>query len=100
MAVRLRPHTEQLHVCFCCSFILRSTASFSTLTKDFRSSSPNPNQNCLIRSRSSGPEVFHIFSLEIPDGRSGSGSEACSFFGFFFFLYFFDFGTEPFVDRC
>src|SRR5690349_1541364 len=116
MAVRFLPHTVQLHVCFCCSFIFLRTASFSTLTRDLRSVSLSPNQNSLIRSRSSCEFVFHIFSLDIP-GRSccggggggtgagewpwssnaywwlssGNSSPGPAVFFFFFFLGFFDF---------
>ena len=63
MAVRLRPHTVQLHECFCCSFIFFSTASFSTLTNDRRSVSSSDNQNSLMRSRSSAVDVFQMRSL-------------------------------------
>jgi len=57
---RFRPHTAQLQLCFCCSFILRRTVSFSILTRLRRSSSPSPSQNSLMRSRSSVELVPHI----------------------------------------
>src|SRR6516225_10848865 len=80
MATRFRPHTVQLQECFCCSFIFFSTASFSTLTRDLRSSSLSDSQNNLIRSRSSWEDVFHIFSFDIPDLRGGgtTGRRAAS----------------------
>ena len=49
-----------MQLCFCCSFIFLSTASFSILTRLRRSSSPSPSQNSLMRSRSSVVEVLQI----------------------------------------
>ena len=57
---RFRPHTAQLQLCFCCSFIFFRTASFSTLTRFLRSSSPRPSQNSLMRSLSSVEDVLQI----------------------------------------
>jgi hypothetical protein len=59
---RFLPQTAQLQLCLCCSFIFRNTVSFSTLTNSFLSFSPSPNQNSLIRSRSSVEFVDHIFA--------------------------------------
>ena len=57
------PHTEQLQLCLCCSFILRSTASFSTLTRDRLSSSDSCNQNSRMRCLSSVQFVLVQISL-------------------------------------
>lgn len=57
---RFRPQTAQLQLCFCCSFIFFRTASFSTLTRFLRSSSPRPSQNSLMRSLSSVEDVLQI----------------------------------------
>ena len=82
---RFRPHTAQLQLCFCCSFIFRNTASFSTLTSALRSSSLSPSQNSLIRSRSSVVLVLHILLFDFafvefcavpPGGRCFWGADA------------------------
>src|SRR5437868_5359736 len=82
MAVRFRPQTVQLQECFCCSFIFRRTASFSTLTRDRRSSSPSSSQNCLMFSRSACVDVFHIRSVILWVARNaalerGGGGAGC-----------------------
>lgn len=52
MAFRFLPQTAQVQPCFCCSFILRRTASFSILTRPRRSLSDSPSQKSRIFSRS------------------------------------------------
>ncbi|KAI7277139.1 hypothetical protein KC335_g110 [Hortaea werneckii] len=58
--VRFRPHTVHEQECFCCCFILRSTASFSIFSSDFRSSSLRLNQKSFMFCRSWAELVFHI----------------------------------------
>ena len=76
---RFRPQTAQLQLCFCCSFIFLSTASFSTLTRSLRSCSPRLSQNSLIRSRSSSEFVLQILFaflglLLLPDPALPTGA--------------------------
>jgi len=97
MAVRFLPQTVHEQECFCCSFILRRTASFSTLTRERRSSSPRVSQKVLMFSRSSWVEVFHMRSFfGVVEGGGGAveGELLVVSSGLFFLLLRFFFFEE------